>query len=567
LQPLAKEAAMREKPMRIAVEGILSQSNFQSPAMDPSRINFAALPRIRRPIKIFRSALLICLTVASILLLPETGTGATSASTGVVDPEVEKALLQGEWETVVSRCGPDDENLAEAPLLRAIKGHACLALNRNNQSLILLLSIGNERDKQAWKAYTQSLSQRAGENAVALYLKGDALARAGDLDGAIGSYSQALAVNPHFQLALIGRGTAFAAKKQWKEAREDFEEAQRLKDQPALAEAYASMGVLQILKRAPEGARESYKQAINISPDYVLALNGLACANYGLAEWEVANKNFAEAIRVLPLPLFLGNLRALGVAAENLHHKGQENSPLFRFTDFYDWETLREETLKPDDVFRFFLGRELPLELDEIIIADMNKALENLRFCDATKGKIIMEGASQDLAGLIVETAMLRKDKAAKPNKEQIEKIRLLNRMLLEQAYPFLIARHTQRDPGMQLTLTHGLINQMDYKRSLSPAQIAQGQWNMDYIGRPFANALDKSGIPIISFLGKQLNDHINFSTKTNELALQKNYGIGIADVRPGGVTTDMRSAFVDSGKWPVVTWFGLVQSTPRTNR
>lgn len=533
------------------------------PALDHLHQPTAPLPRERRPI---RSAVLSYLVATLIFFLPATLAAITATDDTNLDPDIEKALLIADWETVATKCGSNDEKLAKAPILRAIKGHACLTLNRNNESLALLLSIENENDKEAWNAYSQSLLQKAGSNPIALYLRGDALARAEDLDGAIDFYGRALAAKPRFQLALIGRGTAFAAKEQWDGARKDFEEAQ-MEDQPRLAEAYASMGALQILKRAPEGARQSYEQALNISPGYVLALNGLACAKYGLADWEAANSHFAEAARGLPIPLFLGNLRALGVAAENLRLQGQENSPLFRFTDFYDWEALREETLKPDDVFRSFLGRELPSELDEAIIGEMNRGLENLRFCDIASGEINMEGASQELPRLIKETATLRKDEAAKPGKEQFEKICLLNRLLLEQAYPLLIARHTQRDPGMQLTLTHGLVNQTQYKESLSISQIARGQVNMDYLGRPLANALKSSGVPVLKFWGEQLNNHIDFSTKTNDMALQRNYGIGIDAVRPGGVTTEMRNAFLDTGKWPVVTWFGLVQSTSYESR
>lgn len=481
-----------------------------------------------------------------------------------INPEIEKNLLTEDWKTVAEKCG-QNEKLVVCPVLRAIKGHACLALNRNNESFVLFLSIGNNKDRLAWKAWTDDFVKRHADKPIAHYLKGDALARLGDLELAIQSYNKALKEKSDLVPALIARGVQFVAKRQWNDARNDFERA--IDTKPPLAEAYASLGTLLILKKAPEGAYDSYEKALKLSPGYVLALNGLGCAKYGLAEWESANQDFAEAAKNLPLPLFLGNLRALGVAAENLNLPGLENSPLFRFTDFLDWTTLRVETAKEGDLLRTLLGYQLPEQLETNVINKLNKALESPTFYQEVTGKINMKEASKKLLALIEETKSLRTKKAADLTKEGKDRIRLLNRILIECAYPLLIAKHNQRDPGTQLTLTHGLMDQMEYKGSLRPDQIATGQWRIDHLWRPFANALISSGVPVVSFVGRELKQHHEFSTHTNELVCQSKYGISLDTLRPGGVTTEMRRAFVDQGEWPVANWFGLAQSTVYLSR
>lgn len=483
---------------------------------------------------------------------------AFAESEVAVAPEIVKALLNEDWKVVVDKCGPN-ENLNNDPVLRAIKGHSCLALNRNNESFLLFLSLRSEADRKAWRAWTEDIARRNPRKPVVQYLKGDALARFSDHDSAIQSYNEALKQKPDMALALIARGVAYAVKREWDESLKDLERACAMKN--PLAEAYASLGTLLVLKKAPDGAIKAYVKALERSPEYILALNGRGCAYYGLAKWEEANKDFVEAAKSLPLPLFLGNLRALGVAAENLHFPGLNDSPLFRFTDFLDWDGLREETAKEGDILCRLLGYQLPEKIDAEIITNLNKALETPYFYEKIKGKIDLKEASKPTNKLIEDTRPTRGKKISELSKEEKENIILLNRLLLEHNYPLYIAKSNQRDPGMQLTLTQGLVDSLAYKKGLAPGQIAGGQWRMDHLWRPMANALETSGIPVVTFIGKELNNHLKFSTDTNRIALQSKYGIPLETVRPGGVTTDMRRAFIDQGEWPVTNWFGLAQS------
>ena len=505
-----------------------------------------------------RSTSILVFPIIFIYLMISLFNGETAANDQYFIHQLENAVLQADWKTVIEQT-QDNETLADSPVFRAIRGHACLALNQNNEALILFLSIDNDPSRQLWKSWTANFADRHSDNPVAYYLKGDGSARFSDYESAIQSYDKALEINPGFTLALIARGVAHAVGSRWDDSLKDLEKACKSKN--PLAEAYACLGNLMLSKKSALGALEAYQRALKLSQNYALALNGIGCAKYGLGKWEEANEDFLAASKQFPLPLFLGNLRALGVASENLLYVGQENSPLFRFTDFLDWPSLQEESFQDNSLVRALIGHELPEKIDMDIVIRLNEALADPAFYSRIKTKIALEEASQQLMKLIEETEELRDKAISEIAKQHKEKIILLNRLLLEQHYPFYIAKHYQRDPGMQILFAHGLMDQHSYKKSLTPAQIAGGQWRMDHIYRPGADFLETLKLPVVSFLGKQFNRHFEFSTETNRHALKSQYGIDLEAVRPGGVTTDMRRAFVDNGNWPVANWFGLVQS------
>ena len=172
-------------------------------------------------------------------------------------------------------------------------------------------------------------------------------------------------------------------------------------------------------------------------------------------------------------------------------------------------------------------------------------------------GGINLTDASEKLLELIDRTTPYRRKKATQLSAEQLEQIRFLNRMLLELAYPYCIAQHDNRDPGMQLTLTQGLVDQLDYKMSLELVQIVDGQWRVDHFWKPGADFLESFGGPL-AFVGKQWNRHLDFVTKTNEFVCKDQWGIPFHEVQRGGVLANLRRAYIDKGNWPVINWFGL---------
>ena len=202
-----------------------------------------------------------------------------------VPAALEQALTRGDWARVAALC-PAAQQLADAPVLRALKGHACLALNRNNESFGAFASIGNPESVRAWSEWTQGLVAREPASPVAWYLRGDAMSRSGDWKGAVTAGSKALALAPAQDgkiqaLALNARGVACAYLGEHFEAKRNFDAA--IAADPLLADPSLNCGTLLIVKEAGEGALLYLEQAVGKSPKFGLAHNARGCARLGVS--------------------------------------------------------------------------------------------------------------------------------------------------------------------------------------------------------------------------------------------------------------------------------------------
>lgn len=515
-----------------------------------------------------RSGTVVC----GALLLVVLGPQRLPAGEVVQDGGVAEALLAQpvDWQQVAAHCGTVGPKTTAA--LRALKGHACLARNDNNTAWQLFLSLDTAEARREWHRWTERFVSDHPERAVAHYLVGDALGRLGQWAKAKEAYGAALKINPDCALSWNGLGVAHAlcaAGATTAEAREQAYDAAlecletACEKGPTFADAWASRGTLMVMKRVADEAATSFERALTLCPGFALALNGRGCAWFGRAHvdtaWEKANADFAAAGRAAPSPIVVWNLHALAVAAENARVPEQMNTPLFRASDFLDWESLRRATQRSDDVFRLFYGGELPAEAAREVFDRMNQALENPSFFDQAKPRLDLSQAAPRLLALVTAPQPLRGQHAARRASADKEQIRLLNRLVLELAYPYLIAMHEQRNPGTQLTLSHGLMDSMQYRAGLSTRQIEAGQWRVDHLWRPLADAVSQIGIPVVGAFGDQLNRHLDVATRNNELTLAGR-GIALDSVRPGGVSTEMRKRYLDRGDWPVLSCFGLAQ-------
>ena len=210
------------------------------------------------------------------LLLPRVI--STQACAASVPPDVEKAALQEDWKQVADLCAPANKP-PESPVLSVLAGHACLALNRNNDSYAYFQSINNATGIAAWNEWTTALALANPHNAGALYLMGDALARAGKWQEAIGKYAEAIDTSGGHALALNARGVAYAQQQDFISAMKDFKEA--CKTNPELADAYANLATMYVIKESGKGALENFDNALKKSPEFALALNGRGCAQIG----------------------------------------------------------------------------------------------------------------------------------------------------------------------------------------------------------------------------------------------------------------------------------------------
>ncbi len=119
--------------------------------------------------------------------------------------EIEAAVLAEDWEKALELAESPEQPEA-VPVLRAIKGHALLALNQNNDSFVSFSSVAEPDDLETWKRWGIAVASRHPRSAVALYLLGDAYARVGDWESAVRAFDEALANEPSFHLAFNARG-------------------------------------------------------------------------------------------------------------------------------------------------------------------------------------------------------------------------------------------------------------------------------------------------------------------------------------------------------------------------
>jgi tetratricopeptide (TPR) repeat protein len=212
---------------------------------------------------------------------------------------VKETTLKGNWEKVFNLLKRDNKE-AEDPVAKFIMGHACLATNRNNASLLLFLSAKKE-DIKLWSEWTNALLKKNSRNPIALYLSADAKARTGKLEEAKEGFKRALQIKEDFALAYNARGVVRVLTNDWNNALMDFIVSTNLA--PNLADAHANLGTYWILKEAAEGALEKFNQAININSEFALAYNGIGCAYFGRGKYgyEDAIDNMEKAFDLCPV--------------------------------------------------------------------------------------------------------------------------------------------------------------------------------------------------------------------------------------------------------------------------
>lgn len=191
------------------------------------------------------------------------------------------AIINEKWEDALLLCDNQYKD-STSVVYRALKGHVFLAGNRNNESLDMFLSINNPEDKQSWFSWIQEKQGEIKQNPVMIYLYGDAYARLEKWDNSIENYNSALTLrqsNLTKAMNLNALGVSRVYKNELDEALGIVEKAAETYQE--FADAYASMGTINILKRKANGASDDFQKALSISNDFALAYNGKGCALYG----------------------------------------------------------------------------------------------------------------------------------------------------------------------------------------------------------------------------------------------------------------------------------------------
>ncbi len=241
---------------------------------------------------VFRSSMLVLLFLVALFIFNLKISNAQS--TLIVSKEVEGAVLAEDW-AKVAKLLDDVKAETPEPVLRLIKGHADLALNRNNESLCMFISVASsDNDLQEWDKWTRDFAGRNPKSIIAYYFRGDALARIKKWDEALTAFNKALELNPKHAMVLNARGVVYAAKRDLTLARNDFDNAISINQ--SFADAYANLGSRFIqMKDGAEGAINEFDKALRISPGFALALHGKGNVEVILFQIEEAEKNLNKA--------------------------------------------------------------------------------------------------------------------------------------------------------------------------------------------------------------------------------------------------------------------------------
>jgi len=202
----------------------------------------------------------------------------TQSWSTAVTTRIEKAVLAEDWTRVAEMIG-DPTTDAPAPL-RIIMGHACLTLNRNNDSLALFIGAINPLDMLAWQEFAITFKKNHPESQIADYFLGDSLARLGKYDEAIAAFDAGLKTKPNHALLQDAKGVCLAIEGKLSDARTLFTAAFKEGDNTLLdAEVNRGMSWIQASEGA-EGAWNDFSDVLD--PQYhttaksALALHGKA---------------------------------------------------------------------------------------------------------------------------------------------------------------------------------------------------------------------------------------------------------------------------------------------------
>ncbi|TKJ36904.1 hypothetical protein CEE37_14410 [candidate division LCP-89 bacterium B3_LCP] len=230
-----------------------------------------------------------------------------------LDPDrIGNYILKEKWKKVAKTYDDIDPN-SPYPVLRMIKGHACLALNRNNESLALFLSVYLERDLLEWEKWAEAYARKHPQEPITHYFKGDAKARLEKWDEAQEAFDQALALDDKHVLALNALGVVYAVQKELGLARYYLEKA--IDVLPNFADPYSNLGFRFIqMKDGAEGALDAFNKALEYSGNFSLAVHGKGCIEI-LTDRAKAIEDLNLALEELPEASMLFGLNQLNIEA------------------------------------------------------------------------------------------------------------------------------------------------------------------------------------------------------------------------------------------------------------
>lgn len=207
--------------------------------------------------------------------------------------EFSARVLARDWGSVYSELAKTPDS-AKSPIQCMLQAHAALATNHNNRALSLLTSDSAAVAIESWQTWTAALLAEHPDNPVACYLAGDAEARSGNPEMALQLFHKGLQIAPDDAKILNACGAAWAMQGQLDSSIYCVSRAIAVDHE--FADAWASRGSILIKsKNGATGALSDFQKALELSPDFALALNGRACAEFAMGQWDSAQTDLVDA--------------------------------------------------------------------------------------------------------------------------------------------------------------------------------------------------------------------------------------------------------------------------------
>jgi tetratricopeptide (TPR) repeat protein len=213
---------------------------------------------------------------------------------------------------------------------------------------------GNDPDRSipACTALIQSAQQSAKSIAIALDSRGLAYARKRDFDRAIEDYDRSLQINPDSATAHYNRGVAYEFKHDYERALPDLDRAVQL--DPGDADSFFCRGLALEQRRDYERAIRDFDHVLRINPKYAAAFFNRAISYWHKGNYAGAAADYGRWHRLKSGPVTLVQLCvllfivsfAVGYVRRSLQHScrtiGGEQS---HFTSLFSHETTKPDGL------------------------------------------------------------------------------------------------------------------------------------------------------------------------------------------------------------------------------
>ncbi len=253
--------------------------------------------------------------------------------------KLQEALLSKDWERIVDLLQNVDVKTTD-PILRFVKAHACLATNRNNES-VGLFSVTTLADLATCLQWCQKTAAEEKNGALASYFLGDVYAKYLDYETAIKYFTEAIDRDETDYLAFSARGAVYVVLGEYDKAIKDLIRARILKSD--FADVYNTLAMINIRQRKGliANSKRTFQAVLEVNPDFALAYHGLGCIELLEAKERAVpeeNENMQHALELQPdlMGLFVANEALYSTAvidkqAETLYaNAGSEGTSLQR---------------------------------------------------------------------------------------------------------------------------------------------------------------------------------------------------------------------------------------------